>query len=365
MANEVDGCGLSTSCCTYHWASLIEEINGGNNLDKEFLSDYAKIYIMMESKTDVVRCLSKLASQLADLKESSDFSDEYKSKEGAGNHYIKLSKALEKFEAYCWFPPSHEIFIGFLPSDSFQSYIRKGLMCKDPGAGLEHGDFTHRLHWHCISRIITNDFSTAKGAKWNNSPLQLFCSLGSAPATSADNNVWFKLLDDNGSASFRSPDKFHKHVRQGGYGMLSSNVARRYTKRANELNAHIDQKTLAAYKKSFRDIAAPLPNSPNRTITPAADYRNRMTQKANDAYAARKSQVYDKVENLPVVVRSNVKDAIPIETRLRKSVGGLNQIAQGDQDFSVYSKTLGIVTRGSAFSNLSNLKTNPNNNANK
>ena len=355
---EIEGTGLTASCCSYHWKKLLGDLNTDKDLNAEFLSDYAKIYLLMETQVDVIKCLRKLASQLADLRDSPEFAREAALKEEKGNSYVRLSKALAKFENYCWFPPSHEIFIGFLPTENFQSYISRGLMPKDPGAGLEHGDFTHRLHWHCISRIITNDFSDGKRQTWNKSPLQLYCSLGSPPATSKNNNVWFKLLDDNGSAFFRSPDKFHAHVRNGDYGLLSANVARRYVKRSGELNRFIDQKTLDVYRKSFRQIAAPTPKNPDKTISAAAEYKNRMTEKSNAAYAERKAQSYRRTDDgLPIVVRPNEDaDRLTIAERLANSVDRMNKINGQTQDFSVYDNALGIVTRKGRLSNLAALK---------
>jgi hypothetical protein len=121
-------------------------------------------------------------------------------------------------------------------------------MPKGPGAGLEHGDFTHRLHWHVISRVIAKRFTVPKSAGWNHTPLELHTSLGQGQALAA--NMWFKLLDDNADPGFTSPDKFHKHVRTGDYRILSINVARRYDKRRAAWHQHYDDAVANERKQS-------------------------------------------------------------------------------------------------------------------
>jgi hypothetical protein len=192
-----------------------------------FLQDYAKISLLLEHKPTFQARLKRLAAKWRSKIE--------KSKKGIENsgEYVKLSTLLAKYERMCWFPASHDIFLGFLETADFDGSIAKGIMAKDPGASVNHGDFTHRLQWHVIMSVITDDFSTAKLSGWNHTSLDLYTTCGRAPYD-GKNNVWFRLFDNNSQKDFRSPDWTNHHVATGDYGPISAAVAQRHLKRLGE-----------------------------------------------------------------------------------------------------------------------------------
>jgi hypothetical protein len=321
---------------------------GDKPLDGSYLEAYAKIKIMMTEKSTVIHCMQALGNELGELRdrrEEAGFA-RFKPKHDA-HKYVRLSEALAKYEQYCWFPPSHELFIGFVPHDEFMRYIARGLMPKDPGAGLAHGDFTHRLHWHAIARVITANFTVAKSDGWNHSPLELYTSLGQGQALAA--NMWFKLLDDNADKHFTSPDKFHKHVREGGYGVLSETVSKRYLKREQAFNALVDQKVLAERKASFVWVPHIDPQLAAKGVTmaPHQHYLAQVGGQAGEAYGDRKKQQYQQVGDLPVVTTDATEDKLTLAGRIALSRTRLNKTAEGNaQEYSLaHDRKLGMVSR--------------------
>jgi hypothetical protein len=230
--------GFPIEICKTHFiaelGSVSENLPGktADLFEKDrYLRDWTKISLMFQnSKQTVENCLRQLAAKWqSKLDKNALKNQEF----GASKEYVKLSKLLAKFERMCWFPASHDVFCGFLQTADFDRSIAQGIMAKDPGASVNHGDFTHRLQWHAIMSVITNEFTTAKRPGWDNSPLALYTACGNPPYDGT-NNVWFRLFDNNSKDDFRSPDWTNLHVRTGNYGLLSAAVGQRHTKRLRE-----------------------------------------------------------------------------------------------------------------------------------
>ena len=345
---DSDKWGLKATACGEHMDELKGRLAEEKPLDGTFLEDYARIQIMMTEKTTVIVCMQALGNELGELRdrrEQPGFA-RFKPKNDA-HKYVRLSAALAKYEQYCWFPPSHELFIGFVPSQEFNRYIARGLMPKDPGAGLAHGDFTHRLQWHAISRVITANFTVAKSDGWNHSPLELYTSLGQGQALTA--NMWFKLLDDNGSPHFSSPDKFHKHVREGGYGCLSETVSKRFLKRQLAFDALVDPTVLTEKKASAVWVPHIDPQLAAKGVTmaPHQHYLAQVGGQAGKAYGDLKKLQYQQVGDLPVVQTDTTEDTFTLAGRIALSRTRLNITAAGNADeYSLaHDRKLGMVSR--------------------
>lgn len=334
------------TACQRHFESKQKALMEKGDVAASYIEDYAKISIMMEEKTTVVTCLQELGQELghrrSEIKKSIgdgiSGTEAKESREG----YVRLSVALAEYEKLCWFPPSHELFIDFVPSDDFNKYIANGLMPKDPGAGYAHGDFTHRLHWHVISRVITNRFKVPKSAGWNHTPLDLYTSLGQGQALTA--KMWFQLLDDNSKPDFRSPDKFHQHVITGGYGVLSSNVARRYEKRKSEFDAHFNQQDFEKAKETpgYRPFQ-------EKNRREHAIYNLQTQGKAGAVYKDKKmlQGKQGRFEELStsILKKSGMDVRVRIGARIAASRGDLCKVDAVSQDYLVHNAVLGMVTR--------------------
>ncbi len=226
--------GFPIEICKTHFSQRLKDLGEKvpGKLDKDrYLADWTKISLMFEySQSTVARCLLQLAEKWQSKLDKKKFKNlEF----GQSGDYIKLSELLAKYERMCWFPASHDVFCGFLETVDFDRSIARGIMAKDPGASVNHGDFTHRLQWHAIMNVITNEFTTAKRSGWDNSPLALYTACGNPPYD-GKGNVWFRLFDNNQMMDFRSPDWTNQHVRTGPYGLVSTAVAQRHTKRLRE-----------------------------------------------------------------------------------------------------------------------------------
>src|SRR5690606_12501419 len=94
--------------------------------------------------------------------------------------HFHLSKELTYYEYKCWFGDQQKIFAGLLSAQEFLNAMANGYMVKDPGPGPNHGEFSHRLQWHMLMRIMTNDFTVPKTAEWHHTPLELYCWTGTS-----------------------------------------------------------------------------------------------------------------------------------------------------------------------------------------
>jgi hypothetical protein len=324
---------VASTVCQGHWDAIrtnLTEVKD-HGIAPALFDDYARIYVLMEERETVRACMRELASELGDLRSKlANNSHQAFRPTHAGDGFLNLSAALAKYEAYCWFPPSHELFVGQLSNEQFNSYVARGLMAKDPGAGVNHGDFTHRLQWHAIARIVTQRFTRPKSDVWAHTPLELYTSMGGALAVT--HRIWFQLLDDNGSDRFRSPDIFHWELRNGRYGILSINVGRRFEKRFREVASQLNEEDKVG----------------KRRVTATAEFKTfggRALGAAANAYAERKREKFHVVGNAPVIVRQPAAIGPTIEERLTNSRSSLQQEELDSRQSVAYSQRLGIVTR--------------------
>ncbi len=155
-----------------------------------------------------------------------------KNPKGSSN-YTKFSYALQKYEKKCWFPSTHLIALGVLPGPDFLRLLRGGYMLKDVGAGPVHGEFTHRLQWHAVLRVATDNFTRPKAAGWSYSAFNLYTSFGDGPAF--DRNLWGLIFDNATGSDYTDPATLDYDVRRVyDLGALSKKLDRLYVKRESE-----------------------------------------------------------------------------------------------------------------------------------
>lgn len=330
-----DTWGLSKGVCSDCFRRAIAAAQDGGAegvVPEDLLEDYGRIYLLLDKDRDNVRsCLRTLASELGSLLGR----DHYKPST-SGTGHLKLSAALERYETYCWFPPCHDTFIEQLPSERFLSYLKQGLMAKDPGAGPKHGDFTHRIHWHVVSRVITNGFTTPKIAGWNHTPLKLFTYLGEAPAIAA--KVWTNLFEVGGE-SYRFPDTLNEHICNGDdYGVLSVNMSRRLNKRMLALESQLDHSIYDA-------PGANLTFSERDGVTKSKrswEYVDSLGR-ANAQYAQKVRKKYGQEGSVdPVLNRGGQQAEVGIQGRINSSYAQFNKDSLAEGGPLVYQKKLGV-----------------------
>lgn len=131
-----------------------------------------------------------------------------------------LTKALDKFERSHGFvvPAKLPIFAGFVFGNVFKDTIKNRMHFKDIGAGVNHGEFTHRIQWYAAVKagaLVTvdkEDAGTVYGAihRW----------LNKSPGKGARLlQLWNYIFDMNtpllgkgeslGKDDFRAPENFN------------------------------------------------------------------------------------------------------------------------------------------------------------
>lgn len=134
----------------------------------------------------------------------------------------------------------------FLPREKFLYAISEGVLLKDPGAGINHGEFTHAIQWIIIGWINQKHHLLSQSA------VDLFKSIGKiaknqkTPALEFDffiySKAWNTIADEesdellNKDIKFTCPDFLLKHILESNDDKLSilKNLCQsRVTKRAS------------------------------------------------------------------------------------------------------------------------------------
>ena len=106
-----------------------------------------------------------------------------------------LKKELRRKEAEAGFGVP-KVPLGILPGDVFVGLLRTGTVLDDFGAGLQHGELSHRIQWYAII-----DFMQGEGNKdqrlAKHTPLDLFKKINEAPYSPdrQGNTMWGSVLD--------------------------------------------------------------------------------------------------------------------------------------------------------------------------
>lgn len=177
-----------------------------------YIEDYIKLFALM---LDTSYCRSLMESLNTEMKggaalraDDAGKDERYAStKRPDDRKYVRLSRVLEYYEGMCWFPTTHRLYTGALTSENYQQSIALGYMPKDAGAGAQHGEYSHRLQWHLVMRVITADFATPKGNVWLHTPLDLFTQLGTVWAMT--NGVWGAVFDNQDGKGYDNPAKLN------------------------------------------------------------------------------------------------------------------------------------------------------------
>lgn len=108
-----------------------------------------------------------------------------------GEKGATLEGLLSEHEGKMGFPNVDVIPMGVLPPEEFLDLIKKGLHFGDFGAGPGHGELSHRIQWHIISKYMQE-------GEWNNSVTDVYKALGDEQFTEGaltGKAVWGRLVD--------------------------------------------------------------------------------------------------------------------------------------------------------------------------
>jgi hypothetical protein len=241
--------GLRAGFCTHHhgiYTARLDSRAGATSaqprvanpyVNRQVHADHLKLLALMHEADTVLAAISSLNTAVEAFRQNKDdphiAADLFRGQIEGDSNYIRVSRALEYFERYCWFPQQHIVFLKSLTGNDFYGYLNSGIMpAKDPGAGAAHGDFSHRLQWHAVMWVITQGFTVAIRPGWHHSPFELFTTFGRDEAR--QNNAWGVIFDAAGTNCFRDPAFLRDRVERntsGTMAFLAANLVRRFQKR--------------------------------------------------------------------------------------------------------------------------------------
>jgi hypothetical protein len=214
--------------CEINFTRLRDDLVGRiRTIEPDYLDDYTRLLTVMLDGPLIDRHLVAL-------------NEAVERQPPGGNNpqdlHHQLSPILSLFEQRCSFRAQVLVPDGILPAADFLHFIRLGYVYKDFGAGVRHGEFTHRLQWHVILRTMTDNFRVFRRDGWLHTPFQLYVRLGE-PDNAA---LWGWLFDQPGpdrpdDEDMRHPDVFHRQVLENvNIRALHDAVSRRELKRRHQ-----------------------------------------------------------------------------------------------------------------------------------
>lgn len=159
----------------------------------------------------------------------------------------RVTRLLEAKEGEHGFSTIGLLPVGILSTQTFLELPLLGYVFKDPGAGVEHGEYTHRLQWYAV--MVDFERHTKR---WDHTPYELYTKIGERDMratieaeknkTGKPNSLFADLMDQAGEApeqGFRHPDSMTKALvdqaatsgMPGSLPLLGEEVKRRFGKR--------------------------------------------------------------------------------------------------------------------------------------
>lgn len=216
-----------------------EEMKTFHSEPRQWLKDHlAKTKLSGEVQEDIKRVQELILSRDEMVKHLRPLDVAINAKRGDKDFKVHkaMTSHLAAAEQEAGFKPGM-MPVDVLPGPVFGQLIKSGFAPpKDPGAGLAHGESTHRLQWHAI-------INAHKAGHLKTSPKELYGHI------SRVQGLWGGLLDTQGSEGkvdeitqgFRRPDDATAFLRSAKGKELLPNVHQavdtRYQKRAQELQA--------------------------------------------------------------------------------------------------------------------------------
>lgn len=238
-------------------------------LDKDFVSDCCAIGNLMTKADDCYEalkvlngCLKKKLFQVQGNTPLDKGKGEGELKQrGLLSGFFNVWEATFGFNAKATLTPT---LTGFVRPDNFKAHLlQPGYHWKDPGVGVMHGEFSHRIQWY----IVTQRNLTAKILKWP--PLKIFEEFAQPNCSGNMGTIWDDIVDATTKTDFRTPDKLHSYLndpeqlKDDNVDLLAQLISGRTAKRKREKEHWEKQevegakdwyhKKLVAEKKSFKE----------------------------------------------------------------------------------------------------------------
>jgi hypothetical protein len=231
MACTYSGCGAAHATVTANWnvgqlcATHLQTLRDlyPEVLRTDLWADIVKIHLLFHHRP--AHALAQIAALEAEMAVARN--------QGFGpngndprfpQNALKVSRALEYYEGYCWFPANRVLLTGLLSGPDFLKSLQYGFN-KDHFPSRKHGEQTHRFQWHAIMRLMTNGFQTPTDTAhgWAHSPLELFyhMTMGEAPA------AFGRCMDTSNGANWANPDNVVVALQNAGLALVSAAVNKR------------------------------------------------------------------------------------------------------------------------------------------
>lgn len=220
-----------------------ETTEGGAHDDEKIALDLSRIAGIVLDQRRFEALLVPLDERIEELQE------------GSGGK-LKLGTAIAEYEGRHGFGRKQQIPLGILPGPVFLELMASGVVPKDIGAGLPHGEMSHRIQWVAIMQ----DFEDNPDA-WSMTPLELLQLTNIGPYG------WFQgvVLDQahfSASEGYSHPDNMLRFMRDDAQTRatlpsLSAAIVARWNKRVDQavaaVNAgkgmNLDPAQAAAYRE--------------------------------------------------------------------------------------------------------------------
>jgi hypothetical protein len=223
--------------------------------------EFAKISVFLQDTNAILMQLKKLNASLVVESEKRGVLI----KELDPNSYLKHNKLLrnllEQELTTIGFQPDLGKATGLLPPDVFRSLIREGFLIKDPGAGVDHGEFTHAMQWLLIG------WQQNESQFLNKPVIEIFKQLGDErsvfkKSAYGQSTIWDVLVDQviDYCKDCRSPEYLHKLILSNNdpdllllKKLCESRVKKRQTNNTSSFSDIFSQKK--TYTKKEYDIS--------------------------------------------------------------------------------------------------------------
>ncbi|VVC75357.1 hypothetical protein AQUSIP_06470 [Aquicella siphonis] len=178
-----------------------------------FIEDCAKIAVFLQDENAVINQLKRLNVLLKEEAKIQGLKVNEPTPFGYLQHKKVLRNVLERELAKMGFQPDFGKTTGFLKPEVFRSAISAGLIVKDPGVSIEHGEFTHAIQWLLIA------WQQSDSAFLSKPVIDVFKQLGDdrsvyPQSSGTEKNIWDVIVDQQPTVSpdCRSPEHLHKLI---------------------------------------------------------------------------------------------------------------------------------------------------------
>lgn len=158
-------------------------------------NDFLKLHALLNSNVLFFKLMKDFTNEVSRAEKKRQGKSTWFNREKVA---VKLNYSLSRYEGLCWFGTQPKIMSGLLTAQEFKNAIMNGYMVKDPGPGADHGEYSHRLQWHFIMRVMTDKFTQPKTSDWEWTPLRLYSeTIKNADFVAGTGNFWGSLLEGN------------------------------------------------------------------------------------------------------------------------------------------------------------------------